>query len=97
MPKMKTNQYSTSELNLVTYLNLRNIRPERYSEEDGRGTLYYEQTADLEAAIIDFMKKCSICGIAFSEVGTAQATARRMLFDGKLEKRGEEKKNGGRS
>ena len=77
MTDAKTNQYSTSEINLVTYLNLRNIRPEHYVKEDGRGTLYYERTADLEAAIIDFMQKCSVCGVAFSEVGTAQATARK--------------------
>ena len=84
MSEPKTNQFRTSEIDLVTYLNLRGIQPERRSQEDGRGILHYERTAELEAALVDFMNKCPTCGIAYSEAGTATAEARRMLIDGRM-------------
>lgn len=87
MTEPKTNQFITSEVNLVTYLNLRGIKPVRHERDNGRGVLFYERDADLEGAVFDFNNRCAVCGIAFSEVGTAMAQAKRMVIDGKLERR----------
>ena len=78
-------EFRTSEIALVTYLTLRGFTPERRSVEAGRAALHYEQTADLESALIAYQNKCSVCGIAFSEVASAMTKSRAALLDGRLE------------
>lgn len=88
-----------SELGLVTYLNLRGITPDAQTSEDGQSTVYYDRTAELESAIVDYNTQCPSCGISFSEMAKAQAEARKQLLDGDWDwGRGkEETKKGGRT
>lgn len=85
MAVAKTNQFKSSELHLITFLRLNNLRPVRRTvDEEERAALYYEKTADLEECLVRYMDKCSICGFAWSEVGPAFAQAKAMLLDGDL-------------
>ncbi len=95
--KPKTNQFRTAELELVTYLTLRGIRPVRRSEDDGRAALHYERDSDLEDALISYNDKCPVCHVAFSEVPKARGEAKGMLLDGKMpEKKRSETRGGNR-
>jgi len=80
-------QFRTSEIMMAAFLLLRGFVPERREEENGRGILIFEKTADLSAAIEDFHDRCSICGVCFAEAANAVAEARRQLIDGKIGKR----------
>ena len=92
-------KFPTSELGLVTYLNMRGFAPDSRTTEGGHATLYYDRTADLESAVIDYNTKCPTCGISFSEMAKAQAEARKQLIDGSWDwERGkEEMRRGGRT
>lgn len=84
MGNPNSTMFSSSDLDLVTFLILHDVRPDRRSEEEGRATLHYTRTAEVESLVIEYHNECSVCGIAFNEVGHARGEAKRALLDGDL-------------
>jgi len=73
-----------SDLGVITHLTVCGIQPVDRSEENGRASLYYEETAEFTDVIGKYALTCSTCGLAPIEFFRALADARRMLLDGEL-------------
>jgi hypothetical protein len=84
--RQEPQKFQTQDLTLVAFLLLVDISPIDWTERDGRGTLYYDQDADLESAIVEYNSICPSCGITFSKLPMVLTEARKMLFDGKLKR-----------
>jgi len=81
-PKATAENFKTPDLDLANYLTLRKFEPIDRTTEEARAFLIYERTPELDKAIVDYVNRCTACGITFSEVGPARAKARSLLLDG---------------
>jgi hypothetical protein len=81
-----------SDLGVVVYLTLRNILPVDRTVQDGRAILYYDDTAALDEALAQYAIRCAACGVAPIEFYRAQAEGRRMLLQGEMNPRGNERR-----
>ncbi len=80
--KKDTRFFETPDLDLVNYLTLQKFEPIDRVTRDAQAFLIYERTEELDKSLIDYMNRCTTCGIIFKDVGPARAKARSLLMDG---------------
>jgi len=88
---MTVDLFKTSDLEVVAFLLLNDIRPSSRIVEDGRAVLSYDKSEQFNNALVKYMDRCEHCGILFSDLGRIRTKAKRILMDG-LD---EDKKRGG--